>query len=75
LKRLARLRRAMGLFDKLRGKQGEAALVEDPVCHMKIDPKGAAGESRHGETYFFCSKGCKAKFDSDPHKYLGAHGH
>ena len=67
----------MGLFDKLRGKQegGAAGMAEDPVCHMKIDPKKAAGTSRHGDTYYFCSAGCKAKFDRDPHQYLGAHGH
>lgn len=65
----------MGLFDKLRGKESATTMAEDPVCHMKVDPKRAAGESRHGETYYFCSASCKAKFDSDPHKYLGEHGH
>jgi Cu+-exporting ATPase len=69
----------MGLFDKLRGKDATtttATLVEDPVCHMKIDPAKAAGKSTHGpQTYHFCSPGCKGKFDRDPHKYLGAHHH
>ena len=27
------------------------------------------------DTYYFCSAGCKSKFDADPHKYLGAHSH
>jgi len=31
---------------------------------MKVDPARAAGTSvRDGVTYYFCSKGCKAKFD------------
>jgi Cu+-exporting ATPase len=45
--------------------------VTDPVCKMSIDPEKAAGRSTwSGETIFFCSSGCKAKFDSDPAKYL-----
>lgn len=67
----------MGFLDKLRGNKPAAATkVTDPVCHMTIDPKDAAGTSRHGnETIHFCSLGCKARFDADPHKYLGAHSH
>lgn len=34
---------------------------------MTVDPEKAAGRSeRDGETFFFCSLGCKKKFDSDP---------
>jgi len=34
---------------------------------MTVDPAKAAGRSeRNGETFFFCSLGCKKKFDSDP---------
>lgn len=66
----------MGFLDKLRGKGAAPAKATDPVCHMSIDPAKAAGKSQHGsETYHFCSAGCKAKFDADPHKYLGAHSH
>lgn len=50
--------------------------VEDPVCHMRIDPKFAAGTSVHGRaTYHFCSASCKQTFDADPHKYLAGHAH
>ncbi len=46
--------------------------VHDPVCHMDIDPKEAAGTSEYkGQTYYFCSPGCKRSFDKDPEKYLG----
>jgi Cu+-exporting ATPase len=45
--------------------------VVDPVCGMSIDSAKAAGSSAHaGTTYFFCSKGCLAKFEGDPAKYL-----
>ena len=41
--------------------------VHDPVCHMDIDIRNAAGTSEHdGLTYYFCSTGCKADFDADP---------
>ncbi|HEX6087322.1 MAG TPA: heavy metal translocating P-type ATPase [Thermoanaerobaculia bacterium] len=47
-------------------------LVTDPVCGMKIDPATAAGSSEHnGETIYFCSRGCKTRFDADPAKYSG----
>lgn len=65
--------RSMGLLDKMRISSG--ATVTDPVCHMKIDPKRAAGKSEHeGATYYFCSGGCKAKFDADPAKFLAGGG-
>jgi len=43
----------------------------DPVCGMTVDPQRAAGSSEYkGKTYHFCSKGCVAKFEADPEKYL-----
>jgi Cu+-exporting ATPase len=46
-------------------------MVLDPVCGMKIDPKSAAGKSEYkGQTYYFCSLGCKKSFDQDPEKYI-----
>jgi len=43
----------------------------DPVCGMTVDPARAAGQVEHdGTTYYFCSKGCAAKFTADPKKYL-----
>jgi len=47
-------------------------LVKDPVCGMNVDPEKAAGSLEFGdETYHFCSKGCLAKFQSEPTKYVG----
>jgi Cu+-exporting ATPase len=42
---------------------------------MDIDPATAAGKSEYkGQTYYFCSPGCKKSFDKDPEKYVGAAG-
>src|SRR6202521_2266395 len=63
-----------------RGPEPDAKLVHDPVCGMSVDPAHAEyRSSRNGETYYFCSAGCKETFDKDPGKYLaepkmGSHG-
>ncbi len=45
-------------------------MLKDVVCGMQIDERTAAGKSEHrGKTYYFCSNGCKERFDRDPHKY------
>jgi Cu+-exporting ATPase len=44
----------------------------DPVCGMSVDPDQAEYRSfQNGETYYFCSAGCKETFDKDPGKYAG----
>jgi YHS domain-containing protein len=49
----------------------------DPVCGMEVDKNSAAGTSEYqGQTYYFCSPGCKASFDKDPERYVGqSHEH
>ncbi len=43
----------------------------DPVCGMRVDPDRAAGKSTYmGETYYFCSPGCKTKFENNPERFL-----
>jgi Cu+-exporting ATPase len=45
----------------------------DPVCGMKVLPqKAAATLKRAGRTWYFCSQGCKAKFEASPGKYDGS---
>src|SRR5437016_7973303 len=45
--------------------------VKDPVCGMTVDPQNAAGFYEYkGQTYFFCSVGCREKFKSDPERFL-----
>ena len=44
----------------------------DPVCGMEVEPSTAAGSSEYqGQTYYFCSTGCKRQFDTDPQRYSG----
>jgi Cu+-exporting ATPase len=39
---------------------------------MDIDPEEAAGTSSYkGETYYFCSLGCKDQFDENPAEFVG----
>jgi Cu+-exporting ATPase len=55
------------------GADGKTAI--DPVCGMKVDPKKTAHRALHeGETYVFCSAGCRTKFEAEPGKYLNAAG-
>jgi YHS domain-containing protein len=42
----------------------------DPVCNMQVDPSKPAGKSEYqGTTYYFCSVGCKKRFDANPSQY------
>jgi Cu+-exporting ATPase len=45
--------------------------VEDPVCHMQVDPADSAGSfSYKDKTYHFCCEPCLTKFQANPEKYL-----
>lgn len=42
----------------------------DPVCGTTLEKGSAAARSHHeGETYYFCSQGCKMEFDDNPYEY------
>jgi Cu+-exporting ATPase len=42
---------------------------------MSADPATAKHSARHGgQTYYFCSEGCKTKFLAEPERYLAAKG-
>jgi len=46
-------------------------MEHDVVCGMQVDPANAAGSSEYnGKSYYFCSKGCKAKFDAKPDQFV-----
>src|SRR4051794_29008978 len=52
-------------------RQADSSKVRDPVCGMTVD----AANSQHrfeyrGETFHFCSAGCRAKFAAEPEQYL-----
>jgi YHS domain-containing protein len=43
----------------------------DPICGMKVPPAKAAATVEYlGTTYSFCGKGCAAKFQDDPGRFL-----
>ena len=45
-------------------------MEKDVVCGMQVDPAKAQGSSEYqGKTYYFCSPGCKAKFDANPAQF------
>jgi len=47
-------------------------MATDPVCGMLVDEQTAAGSSVfEGRKMYFCSTGCKAKFDANPSAYIG----
>jgi YHS domain-containing protein len=49
--------------------------ARDPVCRMTIDRHaGKPTSSFEGRTQYFCGEGCKAKFEAEPERYLGAAG-
>src|SRR5262245_23794448 len=57
--------------DDHRHQSDNAATARDPVCGMTVNP----ATSKHrfdyrGETFHFCSAGCRTKFAADPAKYL-----
>lgn len=48
-------------------------MERDPVCGMTVNPEKAKATAEHaGETHYFCSVGCTAKFNADPQRYLDA---
>lgn len=45
-------------------------MITDPVCGMNVDPSRSAGTVRlDNKTYYFCSKGCRDKFQANPEQY------
>jgi len=52
---------------------GDAAATDaiDPVCHMRVDTRHAAGRLRLDDTEFwFCSLHCAALFAAMPRSYI-----
>src|SRR5258706_14672841 len=50
-------------------------MVKDPVCGMNVDETKSKHSSTFlDETYYFCSAGCKARFDAEPSRYTPSPG-
>ena len=54
------------------GQRREASRVKDPVCGMTVDPGGPHRTVHDGRTYVFCGPGCRAKFESDPARFVSS---
>jgi YHS domain-containing protein len=49
-------------------REGEST-AKDPVCGMSVDPDGGYIRKFHGSDYWFCSRNCLDRFESDPDQY------
>jgi P-type Cu2+ transporter len=50
-------------------------MVKDPVCGMNVDEAKTKHSSAFAhETYYFCSAGCKSRFDAHPDQFVGVGG-
>ena len=49
----------------------QSGTAKDPVCGMSVTVENAKHVSDlSGQRYYFCSGGCKTKFEADPARYL-----
>ncbi|MDM9620637.1 heavy metal translocating P-type ATPase [Rhizobium sp. S96] len=56
-----------------RHDEPDAPVVRDPVCGMTVDPNaGKPSLVYGGQTYHFCSAGCRSKFEASPEDYRTA---
>jgi len=47
--------------------------ARDPVCGMTVDRFRTPHQTQYaGKAYYFCSAGCKTRFDAEPERYLEA---
>ncbi len=47
-----------------------ATMATDPVCGMKIEREKAVTTVWEGQSYSFCSRGCRNEFLEEPHQFL-----
>ena len=51
-------------------RHGAASNARDPVCGMSVNKATSQHRFEYGgETFYFCSAGCRAKFAADPARY------
>ncbi len=54
----------------LRVSDPHAVSAKDLVCGMTVKTDMPNRAEHQGKTYYFCSAGCRAKFEADPDRYL-----
>ena len=47
-----------------------ATMATDPVCDMKIEREKAVTAEWEGQSYYFCSRGCRNEFLEEPQHFL-----
>ena len=58
-----------------RSELGQAHMATDLVCGMRVDEHaGKPTYEYNGETHYFCSEGCRAKFAKEPERFLDKKG-
>ncbi len=55
--------------------QANDETLKDPVCGMVVTPASVHHVDHQAKTYYFCSAGCRTKFQADPGKYLARPEH
>lgn len=46
-------------------------MARDPVCGREVDRQSTSERSEYeGQTFYFCSAGCKKDFERDPKDYV-----
>ena len=50
-------------------QKADKNIAKDIVCGMDVHKDKALKLKHEGNTYYFCSKGCKDTFKKDPSKY------
>ena len=61
-------------MDKLAAPGADTALqaLKDPVCGMTVTEQSQHQAEHVGKRYYFCSAGCKSKFNSNPDQFTTA---
>jgi len=60
-----------GAADCCHGHASAVPTVKDPVCGMDVNPQTTKHRAEYsGLNYYFCSAGCKTKFETNPPRYL-----
>jgi putative ABC transport system ATP-binding protein len=49
-----------------------ATMATDPVCGMKIEREKAVTTAWDGQSFYFCSRGCRNEFLEEPEQFLNA---
>jgi xanthine dehydrogenase accessory factor len=67
--------RAAGVGERPVPTAGPRHEALDPVCGMTVDVATARHRSTHGgRTYYFCSAGCRERFEADPARFEAVTG-